>query len=74
MSSDEINRDVCEIVDRLIPVAKAPILRAMERSREDVEFEIATLANLLTIKRRALRQWRNKNKVVGGPKGMQLII
>lgn len=49
MSSDEINRDVCEIVDRLIPVAKARILRAMERSREDVEFEIATLANLLTI-------------------------
>jgi hypothetical protein len=49
MSGDEINRDVCEVVNRLVPVTKARILRAMERSREDVEFEIATLANLLTI-------------------------
>jgi hypothetical protein len=50
MSREEIDRDVCEVVDRLVPVSKARILRAMERSREDVEFEVATLANLLTIK------------------------
>ena len=50
MSSEEIDRDVCDVVHRLVPIAKARILRAMERSREDVEFEIATLANLLTIR------------------------
>ena len=50
MRGEEIDRDVCEVVDRLVPVVKARILRAMERSREDVEFEMATLANLLTIK------------------------
>ena len=55
MSREEIDRDVCEVVDRLVPVAKARTLRAMERSREDVEFEIATLANLLTIKAQLCR-------------------
>jgi len=29
---------------------KGRVLRAMERSREDVEFEISTLANLLAIR------------------------
>jgi hypothetical protein len=48
--SAEIDRNVCEVVDRLIPIVKGRVLRAMERSREDVEFEISTLANLLTIR------------------------
>jgi hypothetical protein len=48
--SAEIDRNVCEVVDRLIPIVKGRVLRAMERSREDVEFEISTLANLLAIR------------------------
>ena len=48
--SAETDSAVCEVVDLLIPVVKKRVLRAMERSREDVEFEISTLANLLTIR------------------------
>jgi len=36
-------------VENLIPVVKKRILRALERSREDVEFELVTLASLYTI-------------------------
>ena len=50
MSEEDVDREVCEVVDRLVTVVKGRILRAMERSREDVEFEISTLANLLTIR------------------------
>jgi len=48
--SSETDSAVCEVVDLLIPVVKRRVLRAMERSREDVEFEMAMLANLLTIR------------------------
>jgi hypothetical protein len=40
---------VCELVIRLIPIVKKRVMQATERSREDVEFELATLASLLTI-------------------------
>jgi len=43
---------VCGLVDRLMPLVKRRVLQATERSREDVEFELATLANLLTIQER----------------------
>jgi hypothetical protein len=43
---------VCRLVDGLIPIVKRRVLQATERSREDVEFELATLANLLTIQER----------------------
>jgi len=45
--SSETDSAVCEVVDLLIPVVKRRVLRAMERSREDVEFEMATLANFV---------------------------
>jgi len=51
MSADD-DFQVCELVNRLIPIVKKRILRASERSREDVELEISTLANLLTIQER----------------------
>lgn len=44
--------DVCELVNHLIPIAKKRVLGAIARSREDVEFELATLASLLTIRER----------------------
>ena len=50
--SSEIDRNVCEVIDRLIPIVEGRVLRAMERAREDVEFEISTLANQLTIQER----------------------
>jgi len=46
-SEDDVR--VCAFVANLIPIVKKRILQATERSREDVEFELATLANLLTI-------------------------
>lgn len=48
--STEIDASIRDLVDNLIPIAKKRIMRALERSREDVEFELATLANLFTIK------------------------
>lgn len=48
MSAEDKIR-VCELVDRLIPIVERRVLQAIEHSREDVEFELATLANLLTI-------------------------
>lgn len=48
--SSEIDASIVDLVDNLIPVAKKRILRALERSREDVEFELATLADLFIIK------------------------
>jgi hypothetical protein len=48
MSAQDDTR-VCGLVNRLIPIVKRRVLQATERSREDVEFELATLANLLTI-------------------------
>ncbi len=51
MASDETDQQVRDLVDNLIPVVKKRILLSVERSREDVEFELATLANLLTISR-----------------------
>ena len=48
--STEIDRAAEELVDNLIPVVKKRILVALNRSREDVEFEIMTLAGLLTVR------------------------
>lgn len=48
--SDEIDAPVRSLVENLIPVVKKRVLRALERSREDVEFELVTLASLFTIK------------------------
>ena len=50
--SAEIDKAICELVNNLIPIVKKRTLRALERSREDVEFELATLSNLLTIQER----------------------
>lgn len=50
--SAEIDEAICDLVNNLIPIVKKRILRSLERSREDVEFELATLANLLTIQER----------------------
>lgn len=47
--SAEVDSSIRNLVENLIPVAKKRILRALERSREDVEFELGTLASLLTI-------------------------
>ena len=47
--SAEIDNAICDLINNLIPVVKKRILRSLERSREDVEFELATLSNLLTI-------------------------
>lgn len=49
MSSDQENQ-LCELVQNLIPVVKKRVLLAIDHSREDVEYELATLANLLTIR------------------------
>jgi len=43
------DRQLYNLVHELIPVVKKRVLMAVEHSREDVEFELATLANLLTI-------------------------
>ena len=61
--SSETDSAVCEVVDLLVPVVKRRVLRAMERSREDVEFEIATLANLLTIRAESLRRWSSTSVI-----------
>jgi hypothetical protein len=53
MAEDETR--VCELVNRLIPVVNRRVLQAIEHSREDVEFELATLANLLTIRESCAR-------------------
>lgn len=50
--SAEIDEAICALVNNLVPVVKKRVLRALDRSREDVEFELATLANLLTIQER----------------------
>ncbi len=50
--SAELDTDICDLVTNLIPVVKKRVLRALEHSREDVEFEIATMSNLLTIQER----------------------
>ena len=54
--STDIDRAICDLVNNLIPVVKKRILRALERSPEDVEFELATLSNLLTIQGKARLQ------------------
>ncbi len=48
--SAEIDDRLGEITEAMIPMVKKRVLAAMERSREDVESEIATLANLFTIR------------------------
>jgi hypothetical protein len=48
--STEVDASIRDLVDNLIPVVKKRILRALERSREDVEFELVTLASLFTIR------------------------
>ncbi len=40
---------VCELADRLVPAVTRRVMQAIEHSREDVESELAILANLLTI-------------------------
>jgi hypothetical protein len=48
--SFEVDQSVKDLVDNLIPVVKKRILVALDRSREDVEFELVTLASLFTIR------------------------
>ncbi len=48
----EVDSSIKELVDNLIPVVKTRILIALDRSREDVEFELVTLASLFTIRDR----------------------
>jgi len=48
--SAEVDASIRDLVDNLIPVVKKRILRALERSREDVEFELVTLASLFTVR------------------------
>ena len=38
-----------DLTASLIPVVKRRVFKALERSREDVEFELVTLASLYTI-------------------------
>lgn len=47
--SVEVDQSIKDLVDNLIPIIKRRILIALERSREDVEFELMTLASLFTI-------------------------
>jgi hypothetical protein len=49
--SVEVDESIRRLVDSLVPVVKKGARRALERSREDVEFELMTLASLLTIQR-----------------------
>jgi hypothetical protein len=49
-TSDETDEEILVLVDRLIPIVKKRVLRALDRSPEDVESEVGTLANLLTIR------------------------
>ena len=46
----EVDSSSRELVDNLIPIVKRRILIALERSWEDVEFELVTLASLFTIR------------------------
>ncbi len=48
--SAEVDQSIKKLVDNLIPVVKKRILIALDRSREDVEFELVTLASLFTIR------------------------
>jgi hypothetical protein len=54
--SAEIDDRLREVAEMMIPILKKRVLVAMERSREDVESEIATLANLFTIRDSMRRQ------------------
>lgn len=47
--SSELDQSAKDLVDNLIPIVKKRILVALDRSREDVEFELVTLASLFTI-------------------------
>ena len=49
MSSNLYDKDVRELVDRLIPLAKKRVVLSLDLSPEDVEFELATLADLFVI-------------------------
>ena len=49
--SAELDSSLRALVDNLIPVVKRRVLGALERSRENVEFELVTLASLYTIAR-----------------------
>ena len=44
--SEEYDAQVHDLVVKMIPVVKKRITRAVERSREDVEYELVTLASL----------------------------
>lgn len=54
--NEEIDAPVRSLVENLIPVVKKRVLRALERSREDVEFELVTLASLFTIRENLRRK------------------
>ena len=60
--SYEVERAVEDLVENLIPVVKKRILAALGRSREDVEFEIMTLASLFTVKE-GLERDRGRRKI-----------
>ncbi len=47
-----VDSDLCELVTRLIPIVKRRVIKALDHSREDVEFELVTLSSLLTTQER----------------------
>ena len=48
--SAEVDEAIRSLVGNLIPLVKRRILTSLDRSREDVEFEIVTLASLMTVR------------------------
>jgi hypothetical protein len=48
--SSELDQSIKDLVDNLIPVVKRQILIALDRSREDVEFELVTPASLFAVR------------------------
>jgi hypothetical protein len=48
--SAKVDQSIRDFVDNLIPIVKRLVLIALDRSREDVEFGLVTLASLFTIR------------------------
>ncbi len=47
--SAAVDSSLRDLTANLTPVVKRRVFKALERSREDVEFELVTLASLYTI-------------------------
>jgi len=54
--SAEVDRSIKDLIDNLLPIVKRRVLIALERSREDVEFELMALASLFAIRNRLERE------------------